>query len=102
FAGTILTTGVEEGEVSAPGAPLITLADVSELHVDAELDESDLGKVRVGMPAEVSLDAFPTQRFSGNLAEIAPSVTRDLRGNRSIAIRVNLVPDPRLRVGMSA
>ena len=54
------------------------------------------------MVSEVSLDAFPSQRFAGTLTEIAPSVTRDARGNRSIAIRVNLQPDSRLRVGMSA
>lgn len=102
FAGVILTTGIEEGEVTAPGAPVVTLADTSSLHVDAELDESDLGRVQVGMRAELALDAFPGQRFAGSLTEIAPSVTRDIRGNRAIAIRVGLEPDPRLRVGMSA
>ncbi|MEI8257787.1 MAG: efflux RND transporter periplasmic adaptor subunit, partial [Deltaproteobacteria bacterium] len=102
FAGVVLTTTVEEGEVTAPGAPVMTLADTSALHVDAELDEADLGRVQVGMPAEVALDAFPGQRFAGSLSEIAPSVTRDLRGNRSVSVRVGLAPDPRLRVGMSA
>jgi RND family efflux transporter MFP subunit len=102
FAGIVLTTNIEEGEATAPGAPLLTLADTSELHIDAELDEADLGRVETGMAAEVSLDAFPSQRFNGTLAEIAPSVTRDLRGNRAVAIRVTLAPDPRLRVGMSA
>lgn len=102
FGGLVLSTTVEEGEVTAPGAPLLALADTSELHIDADLDESDLGRVRVGMPAEVSLDAFPDERLSGRLSEIAPSVTQDLRGNRSVAIRVALTPDERLRVGMSA
>lgn len=102
FAGVVMSTTIEEGEVTAPGAPVIALADVSALHVDAELDEADLGRVQVGMGAELSLDAFPGQRFNGRLTEIAPSVTRDLRGNRSIAIRVGVDPDPHLRVGMSA
>jgi multidrug efflux pump subunit AcrA (membrane-fusion protein) len=56
----------------------------------------------VGLTAEVSLDAFPNDRIVGRLEEIAPSVTSDLRGNRSIAIRVALPADSRLRVGMSA
>jgi HlyD family secretion protein len=102
FAGLILTRAIEQGEVTAPGAPLFTLADVSRLHVDADLDEADLGRVREGMAAVVTLDAFPGQRFSATLEEIAPSVTRDLRGNRSISCRFSLVPDARLRVGMSA
>lgn len=102
FAGTVMVTSVEEGEVSAPGAPLLQLADTTELHVDADLDEADLGRMREGLDVEVTLDAFPDERFRGRVSEIAPSVTRDLRGNRSIAIKVTLEPDPRLRVGMSA
>ena len=92
FAGLILTRAIEQGEVTAPGAPLFTLAEVSRLHVDADLDEVDLGRVREGMAADVTLDAFPGQRFSATLAEIAPSVTRDLRGNRSISCRFALEP----------
>ena len=102
FAGVILTTTVEQGEITVPGAPLLTLADTSDLRVDAELDEADLGRVELGMPAELVLDAYPSRRFTGRLAEIAPGVSRDLRGNRSISIRVDVLPDPVFRVGMSA
>lgn len=102
FDAVVLSTHVEEGEVSAPGAPLVALADASELHVDAELDEADLGRVAVGMPAEVSFDAFPGERVAGRLTEVAPSVTQDVRGNRAVAVRVSLPADARLRVGMSA
>ncbi|MEZ4408188.1 MAG: efflux RND transporter periplasmic adaptor subunit [Polyangiales bacterium] len=102
FDGVVLTTSVEEGEVTAPGAPMLTLAEDSSLHLDVDLDEADLGRVHVGDPAELSFDAFPNERLRGRVTEIAPSVTADLRGNRSIAIRVALPEDPRLRVGMSA
>lgn len=102
FAGVVLTTAVEAGETTAPGAPLLQLADTGELHVDAEIDEADLGRIAVGMPAEVSLDAFPGVKIEGKVTEIAPSVTRDPRGGRSVALDVALPPDPRLLVGMSA
>lgn len=102
FAGTVLATRVEVGETTAPGAPLVDFADVSELHVDAEVDEADLGRLRTGLPADISLDAFPGERIRGRLADIAPSVTRDPRGGRSVAVDVALPADPRLRVGMSA
>lgn len=102
FAGVILSTHVEEGEVSAPGGPLFVVADDRELHIDAELDEADLGRVRVSMAAEVSFDAFASERFEGRVREIAPSVTQDLRGNRAVAIRVSIANEPRFRVGMSA
>jgi len=102
FDGILLTRTIEEGEVTAPGAPLFSIADTSRLHVDADLDEADLGRVRLGMQADVMLDAFPAVKFAGSLVEIAPSVTRDLRGNRSISCRFDLRTDERLRVGMSA
>ncbi|MFO0653147.1 MAG: efflux RND transporter periplasmic adaptor subunit [Polyangiales bacterium] len=102
FSGVVLTTHIEEGEVTAPGTPLIVMADDEEVHVDADLDEADLGKVQPGMPAEVSFDAFPADRFVGRVTEIAPSVTQDLRGNRAISMRLSLTRDPRFRVGMSA
>jgi len=102
FAATVLDTRVEEGETTAPGAPLVDLADTTTLHVDAEIDEADLGRVALGMPVDVSLDAFPQERIRASLSEIAPSVTRDARGERSVAIEIALPEDPRLRVGMSA
>jgi HlyD family secretion protein len=102
FSGVVLTTAVEAGETAAPGAPLLQLADTSELHVDLEIDEADLGRIAVGMPAEVSLDAFPGVKIEGKVTEIAPSVTRDPRGGRSVALDVAVPPDARLLVGMSA
>ncbi len=102
FDGVLLSTHVEEGEVTAPGGPLVVLADDSELHIDAELDEADLGRVRVGFAAEVNFDAFSSERFEGAVREIAPSVTQDLRGNRAVSVRVSVPRDPRFRVGMSA
>lgn len=102
FGGVVLTTHIEEGEVTAPGTPLMVLADDSDVHVDADLDEADLGRVQTGMSAEVSFDAFPNDRFVGRVTEIAPSVTQDLRGNRAISMRLSLTRDPRFRVGMSA
>lgn len=102
FDGVLLSTHVEEGEVTAPGGPLVVLADDAELHIDAELDEADLGRVRVGFAAEVNFDAFSSERFEGAVREIAPSVTQDLRGNRAVSVRVSVPRDPRFRVGMSA
>ena len=102
FDAIVVSTHVEEGEVTAPGGALVLLADTSELHVDADLDEADIGRVAIRMPAEVSLDAFLGERFSGVVTEIAPAVTQDLRGNRAISVRASIPTDPRFRVGMSA
>ncbi len=102
FGGKVIDVKTEVGETTTPGAPLVLLADTSVLHVDAEIDEADLARVRVGMPADVSLDALPGERVRGKVSSMAPSVGRDVRGGRSVAIDVELVPEPRLLVGMSA
>lgn len=102
FDATVLDVKIEVGEATSPGMPVVLVADTSALHVDAEIDEADLARVQVGMPADVSFDALPGERIRGKLSSIAPSVARDLRGGKSIAIDVELPPDARLRVGMSA
>lgn len=102
FAGLVLETSVDQGDTVSPGLQLLRLADTSKWYVDAEIDEADLGRVATGMRAEIALDAFQNQRIAGTLIEIAPSVNRDARGSRSLVVRVELSPDPRLRVGMSA
>jgi len=63
FAGTVLTKLVETGEVVTAGTPLITLMDLSRLHAKVYIAEADLGKVKVGDPARVYIDAFPTRYF---------------------------------------
>ncbi len=102
FDGTVLSTSVEVGEGTTPGSPLLQLAAVSELHVEAEVDEADIGRISIGMEADISLDAFPGERFRGAVRVISPSVTRDARGGRGILTELSLPPDPRLLVGMSA
>ncbi len=102
FDAVVVSTHVEEGEVTAPGAPMVVLADTTELHVDVDFDEADLGRIAVGLATETTLDAFLGERFTGTVTEIAPAVTQDLRGNRAVSIRASIPQDARLRVGMSA
>jgi len=101
FGGVVLTTNVEEGDILPPGAPILAMADASALHVDVAFDELDLGKILVGREAEISLDAF-ADRLRGSVQEIAPSITLDLKGNRSVMLKVSIPVDARLRIGMSA
>ncbi len=102
FGGTVLDVKIEVGEATTPGTPVVLLADASALHVDAEVDEADLARIKEGMAADVTFDALPGERIRGKVATIAPSVARDARGGRSIAVDVELPLDARLRVGMSA
>jgi HlyD family secretion protein len=75
-AGTVLQVQGHAGELAVPSpeTPLITLADLSSLRVRAELDERDIGKVRVGQSAVVRAAAFPGREFEGKVASMAQIV----------------------------
>src|SRR5581483_5761278 len=107
--GTVLTKNVEIGEsitsgVSSfnAGTVLFTVADVSKMIVKAGVNEVDIGKIHVGMPVKVTLDAFPKIAFAGRIDRIAPAVRLDDKV-RVFDIEVRLDAQGReLRSGMTA
>jgi RND family efflux transporter MFP subunit len=101
FAGLVLTVAVDEGDLVTPGAPLVTLADVTELHVDAAIDEADMPRARPGMLAELRFEGAPGVSLRRPVSEIAPSITLDERGMRTAAVRIDLAREDRFPVGAS-
>jgi HlyD family secretion protein len=107
--GTVLTKNVEIGEsitsgVSSfnAGTVLFTVADVSKMIVKAGVNEVDIGKVHVGMPVKVTLDAYPKASFAGRIDRIAPAVRLDDKV-RVFDVEVRLDAQGReLRSGMTA
>jgi HlyD family secretion protein len=82
FDGTITNRPVQVGQIIASGisnvgggTTLMTLSDLSRLLVVATVDESDIGKVRVGQQVVITADAFPGQRFRGQVERIAAKGT---------------------------
>jgi HlyD family secretion protein len=79
ITGTVIQKPVERGQViSSPtrdvagGSPLMQMADLSEVQIRALIDETDIGKVRPGMTAKVSVAAYPNQPFPGEVVKIEP------------------------------
>ena len=77
--GTIITKPVERGQViSSPtkdvggGTVLLTMADLNLVQVRTLVDETDIGKVQPGMPATVTVDAYPNRPFEGSVLKIEP------------------------------
>lgn len=78
ISGTVLQLASQQGETLAAGlsAPtLIIVADLNRLQVDVYVDETDIGKVRLGQEASVTVDAFPRQSFKGSVTKIASGST---------------------------
>ncbi len=107
--GTVLTKNVEIGEsitsgVSSfnAGTVLFSIADVTKMIVRAGVNEVDIGKVHVGMPVKVTLDAYPKVSFAGRIDRIAPAVRIDDKV-RVFDVEVRLEAQGReLRSGMTA
>jgi HlyD family secretion protein len=112
IAGTVLQVNAKPGELAAPSnaQPLLVIGDVSALRVRAELDERDLGEIKIGQPAVIRADAFRGRDFAGKVSFIAPIVEpariNSARGQRNVTdvdvveVLVDLAqPDP-LAVGM--
>ncbi len=106
--GIVLSRNVDEGSSVIPissaygGTSILTLADVSVMHFEGYVDESDVGKIYKGMPARIFVDAFPDTSFDGILTKIAPVGTKEegvvnFRVEAQITGKTSL-----LRSGMSA
>ena len=75
ITGVILRKHLKAGESvsnspNAPSSPIVTLADVAILRVRADVDETDVGKVRLGQRAYVTADAYGDKKFWGRVMRI--------------------------------
>ncbi|MGA3213365.1 MAG: efflux RND transporter periplasmic adaptor subunit [Terriglobales bacterium] len=76
FDGTVTNLPVREGETvvvgiqNALGSTLMTLADMSIITAEVQVDETDIVNVKIGQSAEVSIDAIPKKTFKGVVTEI--------------------------------
>ncbi|HYH95086.1 efflux RND transporter periplasmic adaptor subunit [Hyalangium sp.] len=79
IAGTILERTIEPGLIIASattnvsgGTTLFKMADMSEIQVRTKVDETDIGKIGPGLEARVSLEAYPSRTFIGEVVKIEP------------------------------
>lgn len=84
IAGTVIGKSVEIGQVVSSavsqvtgGTLLLTLADLSEVQVRSLVDEVDIGKVRVGLPVTIQVEAYPDRTFHGEVLKIEPQAVVD-------------------------
>ena len=84
IAGTILQVNAKVGElvVASPDQPLVVMGDMSLVRVRAEVDEQDVGKLRLGQRVFVRSAAYPGRDFEGKVAEMAPSLALPRMGSR--------------------
>lgn len=89
--GVIVHRLAEPGQLVAIGQPAVTLAFTNRLYVRTFIPETQLGKVRMGTRATVTVDAFPGREFPARITEIAPEAEFTPKQVETKSERVNLV-----------
>jgi RND family efflux transporter MFP subunit len=111
FDGTIATKNTEVGEVissvtlgqvsgTLPAGAICTIVDLNTLEVEADVNEGNIGQVHEGQPAEVTVDAFPGEKWNGVLRQIIPTADR---AKATVKVKVKILnPGEHLLPEMSA
>jgi HlyD family secretion protein len=95
LTGTVLTRSTEQGNLVQVGNELLRLGDFSQAKVTVQVSELDLANVRLNGMANVRLDAFPQQKFTGRVTRISPAANPT---SRLIPVEI-LIPNASGKVG---
>jgi len=111
MSGHVLADHVEPGEQVAVGTPVVTLGDLDSTWLRGYVDETDLGRVRVGQRTLVTTDTYPGRRYDGRItfisseAEFTPKTVQTAKERVKLVYRVKIDvanPNHELKPGMPA
>jgi HlyD family secretion protein len=111
MSGVVLSKNIEPGEYVAPGTPVVTVGDLVNVWLRAYIQESDLGRVKVGQKARVTTDTYPDKHYEGRVSFIASEAEFTPKNVQTEQERVKLVyrikiditnPNMELKPGMPA
>ncbi len=109
--GVVLEKNLEIGEIAFPGTPVLTVADIEDTWIRIYVNEKQLGHVKLGQKAVITVDSFPDRNFSGTVvsisdkAEFTPKTiqTKDERVKLMFSVKISVPNQDRsLKPGMPA
>jgi HlyD family secretion protein len=101
--GTVLSIDLDVGETVGGYSPVAVVANTLSLVVKGDVDEIDIGRVTVGQPVTVTLDAYPGVKMPGKIDELAPGATQK-QGSTVYQATISFTPGAGVvpREGMAA
>ena len=111
LTGLVLSKNIEPGEYVAPGTPVVTVGDLEHPWLRAYINETDLGRVKVGQRVTVTTDTYPDRKYEGEVtfissqAEFTPKNVQTKKERVKLVYRIKIeIPNPRreLKPGMPA
>jgi HlyD family secretion protein len=111
FAGVVLSKNVEPKEYVSPGTAVVTIGNLSNVWMRAYIEETDLGRVKVGQRAILTTDTFPGKKYEGRVsfvaseAEFTPKSVQTQKERVKLVYRIKIdAPNPamELKPGMPA
>jgi len=116
--GVVIQSAAVQNQVVSPMSPLAVIADTGNLHILANIEETDITRIHVGQSATVTIDAFGSRQFAGYVAEVGQVTAAELAGTaiffntggnftrvtHLIPVRINIVDDVNLNsfIGVNA
>jgi RND family efflux transporter MFP subunit len=97
FDGLVIARLAEPGAMASPGVPLLTVEDPSRFRLEATVDESKIGAVRLGESVPVVIDALGEQAIEGKVTQIEPAADP---GSRTFTVKIDLPVNPQMRTGL--
>jgi membrane fusion protein, multidrug efflux system len=95
--GIVAVKQVEPGSLAAPGTPLLTLEDDRNYRLEVSVDENQLGKIRLGSPVTLRIEALGGEELAGKVEEITPGMDSS---SRSFLVKVGLPAGKSIRSGL--
>ena len=97
FDGLIVAKLADAGAMAAPGVPLLIVEGPSRFRLEALLDESQIGAIRLGETVPVVLDSLGQQTIAGKIVQIVPMADP---ASRTFTVKIELPMNPQIRSGL--
>jgi len=100
IAGYVSNVAYEIGDMSTPQKPFATVHQINTVQTKVNVTEKDLGRIKIGQPTEISVEAYPSDVFAGTVVNVSPVIDPM---TRTAQVEINSDnADMRLKPGMFA